>query len=262
MKKNKKKKQGLSLIELICIIVIVSLLVTMSVLVVYRIMNETNANNKLAQEELINSACESYIFNNRDKAPKSIGDTVNISLKTLKEQGYLIKDIYNSSKESCMNDSYVRVYKLNMKEYTYLPYLYCGKEKKKDLEELPTPTVNILFIDGKEVNNNNLIFNNIKESRIYIEMIGGEDSFGRQIEMDNYEITISMRTKDNPKLVEEYSSGVISANKRTTYTIDKKIMNYINASKATSINVVVKVTNTLGGVSEAISIAQADNKEN
>ena len=93
-------------------------------------------------------------------------------------------------------------------------------------------------------------------------MVGGEDSFGRQIEIDSYEISILVRTKDNPKLVEKYSSGVVNTNKRTTYTIDRKVMNFINANNATSINVIVKVTNTLGGVSEVTSIAQANNKEN
>ena len=258
MKKNKRHK--FSLIELICIILIVGLLITMGIIAVNRMLNESRINNKLAQEELINKACKLYIDNNSNVAPKVVGDTINVSFKTLKEKGYLLKDVYNSNNENCMNNSYVRVYKLNEKEYTYLPYLHCGDEKIPEVEELVTPTVRILFIDGKESTNNNLIFNNIHESRLYIEIDGGEDSFGRKIEIDTYEITIYVSTKTNPELKEYYSSGIINANKRYTYTIDKKMVNYVKVSDATSINVVVKATNTLGGVNEVTSIAQSNNR--
>lgn len=257
MKKNKGHK--LSLIELFCIIVIVGLLITMCVFAILKMMDESRINSKLAKEELINTACKLYIDNNSALAPKAVGETTKISLKDLKDKGYLKEDITNSNNESCMKNSYVRVYKLNPKEYTYLPYLYCGKQIVPKIEELVNPTAKILFIDGKEANNNNLIFNNIHESRIYIEMEGGVDDFGRNIEIDTYEITISMKTKSNPTLKEYYSSGTVSANKRTSYTIDQKIMGFVNASEATSINVVVKTTNVLGGVSEVTSIAQANN---
>ena len=260
MKKN--KKHGLSLIELVCIIVIVGLLVTMIVLAVIKMLEESKVNEKLVQEELINEACKSYIIKNNDKAPKIIGDSVNVKLKTLKEENYLDKAIYDANNNSCMENSYVRVYKLNPKEYTYLPYLYCGDEEVSEVESLPTPSVNILFIDSNDQDSNDLIFNNIDQSRIYIEMNGGVDNFGRQIELDTYEITIYIRTKNNSNLIEKYNSGVLSANRKTIYTIDKKVMSYINTKEATSINVVVKTTNTLGGVSEVTSIAQTSNKEN
>ncbi|MBR5370407.1 MAG: type II secretion system protein [Bacilli bacterium] len=260
MKKN--KKHSFSLIELICIIGIVSVLIIMFIIVSIKVIENSKINDKLAQEKYINDACEAYIYSNRNKAPSVIGDTVNIDLKTLKNENYLDKDIYNSKNESCMDNSYVRVYKLNQKEYTYLPYLYCGKSKRNEVEELPTPIVKALFIDSNDEDNNTLIFNNLNQSRLYIEMIGGVDSFGREIEIDTYEITISMSTNENKELKEYYYSGKISANKRYTYVIDQKILGYVNANDATSIKVVVKTINVLGGVSEVTSIAQSNNKEN
>lgn len=261
MKRN--KKHGFTLVELICIIVILSLLITMSVFAVTRMIEKSKVDSKLAQEKLINKACETYIDNNKDKAPKTIGESVNIDLKTLKDNKYLTENIYNGNKESCMENSYVRVYKLNAREYSYLPYLYCGKDEKKDVEELPKPSVKILFIDGNDENNNNLIFNNINESRIYVEITGGEDSFGRSVELDTYEMTISLRTKNHSDLVEAYSSGVISANKRYTYTLDQKINSFVDAYNATTISVTVRTKNILGGVSEVTSVAQANiNKGN
>lgn len=258
----KNKRNGFSLIELICIIVIVGLVITMTILGISRMREQSKIDSKLAQEETINSACESYINKNRNIAPKAVGESVNVTFEELKENNYLTEDIKNSKNESCMTNSYVRVYKLNQKEYSYLPYLYCGEEEKDEVEKIPSPTVNILFIDDKDENSNNLIFNDIYTSRIYIEMNGGEDVFGRQLELYNYEINIYMSTKTNPVLTKAYSSGVISANKRTTYTIEQKIINYINAKDATSISVVVKTTNILGAVSEATSTAQANNNGN
>ncbi len=255
---KKDKKHGFTLVELICAIVILGLLITMSVIAVTKTIEKSKVDSKLAQEKLLNKACESYIYDNKDKAPKAIGDSVNIDLKTLKDKHYLTEYIKNSNNESCMNNSYIRVYKLNKREYTYLPYLYCGKDKVKEVEEVVEPDIKILFIDGNDENNNNLIFNNINESRIYIEINGGEDSFGRQIEIDTYEITISMRTKNNPDLVDYYSSGVVNANKRYVYTLDNKINNYVNATDATAISVKVRAINTLGGVNETTSVAQVN----
>lgn len=254
MKKN--KKHGFTLVELLCVIVILGLIITVSIVAVTKTIDKSKVDSKLAQEKLISKACETYVEDNKDKAPKTIGDSVNIDFKTLKEAKYLTEDILNNNRESCMDNSYVRVYKYNTKEYSYLPFLYCGKDEVSEIEKVPEPNVKILFIDGNDENNNNLIFNNINESRIYIELNGGEDSFGKPIELNTYEIIISMRTKNNSDLVNVYSSGVINANKRTTYTIDKKIMSYGNFKDATSIKVVVRITNILGGVSEVTSIAQ------
>ena len=256
MKKN--RRHGFTLVELLCVIIIVGVLLSLSIVAVSRYIEKSKEDSKLAQEKLIIKACETYIDNNKSKAPKTVGESVNITLKELKEKRYLIDDIVNSNKESCMENSYVRVYKLNPKEYSYLPYLYCGKDKVPEVENLPNPSTKILFIDSNNENDNNLIFNSINESRIYIEITGGVDSFGRQIEINTYEITISMTTKDDPELKEYYSSGVINANKRYTYTIDQRINSYVNAIDATSIYVVVRTTNVLGGVSEVTSSAQAN----
>ena len=236
MKKNKRHR--FSIVELICIIVIVGLIITMSIFTVLRTLEKTEENSRLAQEELIIRACERYITKHLDAAPKAIGDSTNIEFDKLKSSNYLTEDIYDTNKSK-------------------------DKEtKEKYVEDIPNPDVNLLFIDGKEENNNNLIFNNINESRIYIDMNGGEDSFGRKIELYNYEIVIYMRTKTNPNLKQVYSSGVIDANRRYADVIDKKIMSYVNAKDATEIKVVVRTMNVLGGVSEVTSIAQANNNGN
>lgn len=256
MKKNKKHR--FSLIELICIIVIVALLIIMSIFTTLKTLDKSDKDNKLLQEELIIKACEKYIIKNPSESPKAIGDSANIYISKLIERNYLSENVYYFNNESCVGKSYVRVYKLNNNEYSYLPYINCNN--KKVVEEIPNPSVNMLFIDSNDNSSNNLIFNNINESRIYIDMDGGVDSFGRKIEIYNYEINIFMRTKDNPDLVKSYSSGVVDTNRRYSDTIDKKIMSYINAKDAIEIKVVVRVTNTLGGVGEVTSIAEANSR--
>ena len=265
MKKNKKHK--FSIVELICIIVIVAVLIVMSIFTTLRSLEKTAENTKLDQEKKIIETCERYIIKNPNDAPKAIGSSTNIYFSKLKERNYLTDDIYNSDDSSCMENSYVRVYKLNKDEYSYLPFIHCDKrknkeKKKKYIDEIPNPIANLLFIDSKDNSSNNLIFNNINESRIYIDIEGGVDSFGRQIEIYNYELTIYMSTKEKPDLVEVYSSGSVDINRRYKDTIDRKIMSYINAKDATEIKAVLKVTNTLGGVSEVTSIAQANNNGN
>jgi prepilin-type N-terminal cleavage/methylation domain-containing protein len=253
---KKKNKHGFTLVELICVVIIVGLLITVSVFGISRLIEKSKIDSKLAQEKLLIEACESYIEDNKDKAPKAIGDSTRIELGALYDYKYITEDILNSKRESCLDNSYVRIYKLNKKEYTYLPYLYCGDDKVDEVEKVPSPTVKLLFIDDNNENNNNLIFNNIEQSRIYLEMVGGEDSFGRQLELDTYSITISMRTKNSPELEEYYSSGIVNANRRTNHTIDNKIINYVDAYNATSIEVKVVATNILGGVTEVTSIAK------
>ena len=58
---KKSKKHGFSLIELLCIILIVGLLLTMCILAVFKMIDDSKKSSRLAQVELINKACESYI---------------------------------------------------------------------------------------------------------------------------------------------------------------------------------------------------------
>jgi len=249
-----KEKKGLTLIELLCVIVIVGLLITVGVIAVTKTIDSAKKNSLTVQEKLLKSTTRTYIDDNPDKAPKLIGDSVNISLSLLKEKHYLTENIYNSSKESCMKDSYVRVYKLNNKEITYLPLLYCGSDKP-GIDDIPTPTVKTLFINKNNEEDSNLIFNNINESRLYIELTGGKTKGKSSIELYSYQILISLRTKNDPILKDYYDSGIIYVNDKYDLTIDDKITKYINFSDITNINVTVIATNKVGGVKEVTTIA-------
>ncbi len=76
------------------------------------------------ENQLKNAAMELFKQNSKD-LPQNIGDSVNITLKTLIEYDY-IKSISDGNK-NCDADSYVKVTKIDIDEYQYEPYLICGK---------------------------------------------------------------------------------------------------------------------------------------
>ena len=79
------------------------------------------------------------------------------------------EDIKNSKGESCMENSYVRVYKLSKTEYTYTTYLYCGNEEVPEIENVPRPIVTGKFTDSSgEVKNEKL--NNVSDAYLHIEI--------------------------------------------------------------------------------------------
>lgn len=254
MKKNNKK--GFTLVELLCVIVILGLLITGSVLAITKMIEHSKKKSIEVQEKLVVKACQSYVQDHREKAPKVVGESKNITLRELKEYKYLTEDIYNPNKESCMENSYVLVTRQENKELKFLPYLYCGNDSNETGMIVPEPTVKVLFIDDNNENTNNSIFNNLDASRIYIELTGGSTKNGNLISLDKYNLSISMRTKKDKELKEYYNSGPIYVSTKDTVTIDDKITKYVNAYDATSINITVTAKNVFGGVKETTSIAQ------
>ena len=253
---KKINRKGFSLIELLCVIAILGVLIGMSIAVISTTVNDSKKTSIAMQEKLLKNACESYIQDNRDKAPRVVGGSKKITLEVLKTEKYITEDIKKGKNESCMEHSYVLVHRVSSKRLTYLPVLYCGTEEV-DESYMANPTINAVFIDGTNSTDNSLIFNNIDESRLYIEINGGTTKGGSGIEINNYQISISKKTSSNSESVECYNSGLISVGDKYKLEIDKKLNTYANFSDATSITVTVTTSNVVGGVSETSSTAQS-----
>ena len=234
-----------SLIELLCIIVILGILITMGIIITTQVINSNKENSLSFREKTLITIGKKYVKENKDKLPKYIGESININLFELN----LNKNIVD---KKCINKSYIRIYKYDDNKYSYLPVVSCNNK-----EDIPSPTVNILFIDGNKKLNNNLIFNNMNEARLYIEISGGLTEGGNKIEIDDYEISISMKTIDNPNLVEYYNSSLIDDSK-SELIIDKKLTDYIDFSNATYISVRVKAINIVGGVKEVVNTVETN----
>lgn len=249
-------KREFTIVELICAIAIISILIIITIISVTKMIEDQNKASLLETEQLIKKATQNYIKSNPSRAPEVIGDVTYIKLSELKKEKYITENIKNNNNKNCMKESYVRVYKLDRLNYKYLTYLYCGNEKKPKVEEIPTPNIRLLFIDDKTITNNNSIFNDLKQTRLYLEIIGGNTFAGAPIEIENYIMSISMKTKKDKELKEYYNSGVIDISGNYTYELDKKLNYYVNAYDATTIVIKVRTMNSIGGIKETITKAE------
>ena len=197
----------------------------------------------------LTKAAEDYYSDHRELLPKAIGESVNISLHDLRISKYLKEDIYNSNEESCMNNSYVRVYHFNENEYSYLAYLYCGNDKVSEVENIPVPKIKLSFADedGGIINPSNFLL--VKNSSFLIDIQGGQSLGGTIIPIDFYYFTIQVESNSSD-IVNTYSSGTLYTNQNDHLKFIKKISDFMNMEDATSITIMVRAQNVVGGVFE------------
>ena len=251
-----KNKKGFTLVELLCIIVILGVCITASIVAVTRVINTANKDETAAQEQLLIKACESYIQNHREKAPKAIGESTNISIKDLSDTKYLKEELKDYNGSSCMEKSYIRVYRLSNTKFTYTPYLYCDREKVDEIEKIYEPTINMYFVGSDD---NNKVFENLDEAYIYMDITGGTTKGGNLIAIDNYSFIIS--TKDvYGKEIETYTSPIISVENKNNLNIKEKLIDYVNVENSTYISISVVVKNVIGGYKEVTTTTQYINK--
>lgn len=173
--KISKKKKGFTLVELLAVIVILGLLMTFAIPSVSRLISRSKNENIDSHRKTLIMAAESYLQNNKEELPKDIGEDKLIKAKTLKDQNYLKKDIYNADKKSCMKDSVVRVYKYDTENYNYTAYIYCeGDDVPSSIEGIK-PDINITFTDSKD-NPYNISKDNVTTAVVKISIDGGKGS--------------------------------------------------------------------------------------
>ena len=119
------KKNGFTLVELLGVIVIIGILSTMAITGVTKLINKTKNVSDDTLKDTARMAAESFMQANKDEMPKSIGETTDLKIATLKRRNY-IKEFKNSKGQDCSNNSYVKVYKQSKNKYVYTPYIYCG----------------------------------------------------------------------------------------------------------------------------------------
>lgn len=124
----KNKIKGFTLVELLSVIVIVGILSTIGIVAVSKIIEKSKMEQKKQQEKTIIMATKSYFQEHRSELPKVIGGSaVQIKLSKLKSEKFITEDIKDSSKNSCMTDSYVAVTKETTNKYKYEVFLICGE---------------------------------------------------------------------------------------------------------------------------------------
>lgn len=253
----KNKFKGFTLIELMCIIVILGVLITASIVAVSRVVNTAKEESFATQEQMLMKICENYIQHYSEDAPKAIGSVSRIPLSKLYDSKYLKNEVENPNGQNCMKNSYVRVYRLSNEELIYTPYLYCGNEKVDDIEDIYKPTINMYFTNADD--SNNKIFDDLDNAYVYIDIIGGSTKGENPIAIDSYSFDIIVRDSYGEE-VSKYTSKEIKANKKNNLVVKEKISDYVNLDNSTYISINIMVKNVAGGISEVTTTTQYNDK--
>ena len=167
--KKRINKKGFSLVELLAVVVILGLIAAIGIGVTSNLVEKSKREKMESQKNTVTMSAQTYMQNNKNLVPKIIGETKIIRVSDLRAMNYLTEDIKNEKGESCMEKSYVRVYKLSNTEYTYTPFLYCGSEEVPEDEVVPLPVVSANFSDSSgKIEDDKL--NNVSDAYLYIEI--------------------------------------------------------------------------------------------
>ena len=151
MSKIKNNRKGFSLVELLAVVVILGLLAAIGIVATNSLIDRSKAEKMDSQKNTVTMSAQTYMQNNKNLVPKIIGETSVIKVSDLRASKYLTEDIKNEKGESCMEKSYVRVYKLSNTEYTYTTFLYCGSEEVPADEVVPSPVITAKFSDSSGI---------------------------------------------------------------------------------------------------------------
>ena len=251
-KRFQLNKKGFSLVELLAVIVILGILAAIGIGVTSNLIDRAKADKMDSQKNTVTMSAQTYMQNNKNLVPKIIGESTEIKISDLRLSNYLTEDITNNKGESCMEKSYVRVYKLSNTEYTYTTFLYCGDEEVPTQEELPKPVVVGKFSDSSGDAKDERL-NNVSDAYLYIELKAGTDSDiqslksqGTDLLIDGYSFRIFI-VKDGKKQ-EAYNSGSLSGGRQEKLIINKKLKDYIDVTGITEVSLEVTAINTIGGI--------------
>ena len=113
-------KKGFTLIELLVVIALLGIIAVLVTTSVIGIMNKSKSSLSETQKNTIEDAAEKWGAINADKMPYDDGDTIDVDIKELADEGYIdSSDLKNpkNSKELC---GVVRIsYKADNNQYSY-----------------------------------------------------------------------------------------------------------------------------------------------
>ena len=261
MKKLKNSK-GFSLVELLAVVVILGIIAAIGVGATSYLVDKTKQEKMESQKNTVTMAAQTYMQNNKNLVPKIIGESTKIKVSDLRLNNYLNEDITDNNGKSCMEKSYVKVYKLSNTEYAYTTFLYCGNDEVPAEDMLPSPVITAKFSDSSgDVKNE--ILNNVSDAYLYIEMKAATDdkveeykNAGDKIAIDGYSFTIYIH-RDGKKY-EAYNSGSLSGGNEDKIIINKKLKDYIDVTGVTKVSLDVVAINTLGSISSSSTTVGED----
>lgn len=121
--KRLKNNKGLTLIELLGVVVILGILTTVATGAISKLIDKSNENYYKNQKDNIALAAQSYLSDNRGFLPLKKGGTKEIVLDDLTSNGY-IKTVKDKNGETCTN-AIVKVTRKGKNNYEYAVCLKC-----------------------------------------------------------------------------------------------------------------------------------------
>ena len=245
-----EKIKGFTLIELLATITILGIVMVVTIPAVNRWISRGKTESLNSQKQTLIMAARSYSEDHPDSLPKNIGEKSKITAILLRQKNYLKSDIVNADKKSCMENSYVEVYKNKKNSYQYKAFLYCEGDTIPGEDIVTKPYISIEFTDEKDNVN---YMNNVSITEVRIHVNGGEEE-NSAIKLKSYSYLVSVNYSDDPedKIIEIYNSGSMDAYGKTSISLKKSLNDYVDITKVS--NFIVKATayNELGGYSERL----------
>lgn len=129
MKNLLKNNKGLTLVELLAVIVIIGILSSLAVTAISKLLDRSTENYYKDQEDNIALAAQTYTNDNRNLLPfktTAPDNSTKIKLRDLINNGY-IKTVKDKSGDDCdITNSYVTITKNSTEDYTYKTHLECN----------------------------------------------------------------------------------------------------------------------------------------
>ncbi len=248
------------MVELLAVMTILGILLLVTVPSVSNLIKKSKSEHLEAQKSTFIMAAKSYMENNKNELPKSIGDNRIITADMLKESNYLKEDLFNAKKESCMKNSIVRVYKYDKNKYNYLVHFYCGDEKLPDELPITKPKIDVVFTD---TSGNDILIakKNVNSAVVNIKFNGNKNNSNEKLGIDGYSYSILVQYDNSQELVEIYNSGSLNAYGKQDFEINKNITEYIDVKRLTNIRVMADAYNREGGYLKVLENAEYQDNE-
>ena len=146
-------KKGFTLIELLAAVVIIAVILVIAVTKVTDIIANSRINAYIENEQSVKKIAEYYAMENLSVLPADIGDTVEIGIEDLVDNGYM-KDIINPADKSDTCSGYELKTKIEENENDYSPMINCisdigdsttdGLVAYYKFDDFQEPTINIV----------------------------------------------------------------------------------------------------------------------
>ena len=239
-----KNRKGFTLVELLAVIVILGIIMMISIPAVNRWIDRGKAESDEGNKKTLVMAAQSYAQGNSESLPKAIGDSTIITAEELKNSNFLKEELVNSDKNICM-DYYVKVRKVNQKNYEYKAYIYCEGDTITADKAEANPNITIFFYGTK---NENGQVDDVKVSAVRITIDGGNTA-SKQFNLASYSYSISARYtgSSSDKIVEIFNSGNVDAGQEQRIIIEKSLADYTDITKVNDFVVTVEAYNSVGG---------------